>query len=360
MKKDKIHFTGQHCDSYNATWNFIWSARESGKTTTWCTKAFKFHKKYHATIIVLRYMISDITDTYISDLETVLTDFEYDAKFKYKKNMKEGITDVFLEGEDDVPLFRFIGLSNPISRIKSMKLKNAAYIVLDEFILNTRCGEKYPEGLVTRFKELYNTYKRCCHTGKKFKLFCYGNPYSKFHPLLSNMGVNTTHMKEGDFIYDSKTDVYCEAYKLKPELKEYILKSNPLYVFDDAYTHYGFDGQSINDSNFVIVEKQPPYYQLKFVFRIDNKYLAIYKDSRPRETIGYDCGKYWINVVDYASLNRKVYAIDFNNLVEGAQLITTDIKAICWRLKNSIANRDVTYGCIDAGYYTEEIYTYIS
>lgn len=293
MKRDKIHFTGQHGDSYNATYNYFWSARESGKTTTWVIKAVKFHWKYKATIIVLRYMISDITDLYISDLSTVLTDFDYDVKFSYKKNMKEGITDVYLEGEEDtgIPLFRFIGLSNPVSRIKSMKLRNAGYIVLDEFILNTRVGERYPEGLVTRFKELYNTYLRCCHTGKKFKLFCYGNPYSKFHPLLANMNINTTSMREGDFIFDKEHDVYCEAYKLKPELKEYILAHNPLYKFDDSYKAYGFDGQSINDVNFTIVEKQPQGYTLKYIFRIDNKYLGIYVDNRQRTSF-FDAGKY--------------------------------------------------------------------
>lgn len=362
MKRDKIHFTGQHMDSYNATWNYIWSARESGKTTSWVIKAVKFHWKYKATIIVLRYMISDITDLYISDLSTVLSDFDYDVKFDYKKNMKEGITDVYIDGEQDdgIPLFRFIGLSNPISRIKSMKLRNAGYIVLDEFILNTRCGEKYPEGLVTRFKELYNTYKRCCHTGKKFKLFCYGNPYSKFHPLLANMKVNTTNMKEGDFIFDKEHDVYCEAYKLTEELKAFILANNPLYKFDDSYTAYGFDGQSINDANFTIVDKQPPYYQLRFIFRIDNKYLGIYKDSRTRDTIGFDAGRYWINTIEYTGQNKKIYAVDFNNLVEGTQLISTDVKAICMRLKYSIANRDVSYGSIEAGYYTEDIYSYIA
>ena len=360
MKRDKIHFTGQHMDSYNATWNFIWSARESGKTTSWVIKAYKFHVKYKATIIVLRYLIADITDTYISDLSTVLTDFDYDVKFKFKKTMKEGIIDVFVDGEEDeVPIFRFIALSNPISRIKSMKLKNAGYIVLDEFILNTRVGEKYPVGLVTRFKELYNTYLRCCHTGKKFKLFCYGNPYSKFHPLLSNLKVNTTSLKEGDFIYNKETDTYCEAYKLKDELKQYILAHNPLYKFDDAYSAYAFNGETINDTNFIIVEQQPENYTLNFIFRIQNKYLLIYKDTRVREYDAYDTGKYWIACSDTYKGNRNIYAVDLDNLIEGTVLITTNIRALCYRLSNSIANRDVSFNSIEAGYLTEDIYNYI-
>lgn len=359
MKRDKIHFTGQHMDSFNATWNFIFSSREAGKTTAWVIKAYKRFKRERCTTIVLRYMISDITDTYISDLNTVLTDFDYPVKFQYKKNMKEGITDVFVDGEEEIPLFRFIGLSNPISRIKSMKLRNAGMIILDEFILNTRCGEKYPEGLVTRFKELYNTYLRCCHTGKKFKLYCFGNVYSKFHPLISDLKVNTTNLKEGQFIYDEFADVYVEAYKLTDELKAYILAHNPLYKFDDSYTRYGFNGESINDSNFRIMTKQPKGFQLRFIFRIDNKYLGIYKDVNIRDMLSFDYGRYWIDIIEYKGNNKKIYAVDFNNLVSGTVLISTETKSMAQRLRYAIANRDVTYSSIEAGYLTESIYTYI-
>ena len=39
-----------------------------------------------------------------------------------------------------------------------------------------------------------------------------------------------------------------------------------------------------------------------------------------------------------------------------SQLITGDIRAITWRLKEAIGNRDVKYGSIEAAYLTEEIY----
>lgn len=73
--KDNIHFTGKHMFSFYATWNAIWSTRETGKTTLWANYSFKRWKKEHCTTIVLRYLIADITDTYISDLETTINDF---------------------------------------------------------------------------------------------------------------------------------------------------------------------------------------------------------------------------------------------------------------------------------------------
>ena len=57
--------------------------------------------------------------------------------------------------------------------------------------------------------------------------------------------------------------------------------------------------------------------------------------------------------------NRKIFAVDFDNLVNGSQLITTDMKALCYRLKYSIARRDVTYKSIEEAYLTESIYTLI-
>ena len=363
IKKDNIHFTGLHMNSYNATWNAIWSTRETGKTTVWANNAYKRWKKEQATTIVLRYLINDITDTYINDLETVINDFlsdEEQIKFSFKKgSIKEGVVDVFIKDNEDIPLFRFIAISNPISKIKSMKLKNAAQIIFDEFILNVRAGEKYVDSLVIRFKEIYNTYLRCCKTGKKFKVFCFGNPYSKYHPLLAEWNVPFGLLKEGDFYYNKDTDVYVEAYKMKPELRELILKRNPLYKFDNSYTDYAFNGESINDTNFTIVENQPQNYYIKYIFRIQNKYLFIYKCNIQEYHSGYDTGRYWITCSEKYNGTKNVYSVDLNNLINGSQLLTADLKSIFWSLKNSIAQRQVTFSSIEAGYLIEALYSFI-
>lgn len=86
--RDNFHFTGRHMFSYNATWNFVWSTRETAKTTVWVNHSYKRFKNEHCTTIVLRYMIADITDTYISDLQNTINDWQPDdkqIKFKFKK-----------------------------------------------------------------------------------------------------------------------------------------------------------------------------------------------------------------------------------------------------------------------------------
>lgn len=363
IKKDNIHFNGKHMNSFNATWNFIWSARESGKTTVWTCNADKRWEREKCTTIVLRYMIADITDSYISDLQTSINNFRPDdkqLKFMFKKgSIKDGVVDVYIKDhQDEVPIFRFIAISNPISRIKSMSLKNAGQMVFDEAILNVRAGEKYPSALVIRFKEIYNTYLRCCHTGKKFKVFCFGNPYSKYHPLLSEWGVPFGLLREGVYYYNKEHDVYCEAYKLTEELKAAILEKNPLYKFDNTYTDYAFNAESINDTNFVIVEKQPQNYSLNYIFRIQSKYLMIYKANIPGAS-QYDTGKYWIDCCERYNGNRSAFSVDLDNLIEGTELLTGQMKLVFWRLKNSIATRSVSYSSIESGYLIEALYSFI-
>jgi len=373
MKKDNLHFNFRYVDSFNATYNFIMSERTAGKSVAIFTKLEKIHRKHHRTAIVIRNKIVDITETYISSIEESINKFrdkDHKIKLKYKRgNIKEGIVDIFIDGRnDEIPFLRIIALSNPISRLKSFVLRAPACIVWDEYILNTRDGEKYEPNTVLKFKEIYNTYFRETVDENQipkwsFKCYFLGNPYSRFHPMHSEVGMDYSKLKPGYFEHNGKRDYVVWCYTIKPELKEAILKANPLYNFDadDIYTKYAFGGESINDTNFTLIAKQPEHYYLRFIFRINNKYLCIYQDNRaPADRVGYDTGRYWISVSNSINTNRRIYAVDFNQLVEGTQFITSDVKAICWRLKNSIGSRSVTYQSIEAGYLTEAIYQYIN
>lgn len=361
MKKDNLHYSPRKLDSYNKTWNFITSEREAGKTTAIpATKIYKAWRHHNRPSIVLRRHIVDITETYINDLQDSINDFLPDSqkiKFKYKKGtIKEGVVDVTVE---DKPFCRFIALSNPKARIKSLRYDDPAYIIMDEFIVDNRNGEKYLSDEAGRFKELYNSFLRfATRHGHRLKCYFCGNPYSVYNPYYSWLDIDLSKIKPGAFLVGK--DYVVECYQIKPELKQWIKKVNPLYEFDDAYARYAFDGISINDNNFPIVPKQPDGYKLKFVFRISHKYLGIYhKGTMRSDKIGYDCGKFWISIIDYVGENRKIIAVNFDNLVDNASLITTDIRAMTWRLKDAIASKDVGYSSIEAGYLTEAIYTMI-
>ena len=53
MQYDDIHFNCNIIDGYNKTFNFIQSARSTGKTTDLFRKAYKFFNKYIYTYQVL-------------------------------------------------------------------------------------------------------------------------------------------------------------------------------------------------------------------------------------------------------------------------------------------------------------------
>ena len=354
MKKDKLHISLRKVDSYNKPFNFIVSEREAGKSSAILTKAYKLFKKKHRSTILIRRLIADITETYINDCGKVINKFlpkdkQIELQFK-KGNIKEGIVDIFIE---DKLFLRVIALSNPMSRIKSTMIKNPAMIVFDEFICNNRAGEKYLDQEAFKFKEIYNTYQRECH-GYILKCYFMGNPYSLYNPYWSDLNVDTLNLKPGAFIVAKNYIIEC--YRIKDELREAILRRNPLYQFDEAYKKYAFYGQAVNDSQFIIIPKRPEKFFLRYVFRINNRYLHIWCNSNNDYLT--DC-RYYIEVSADTSSSKKAFAIDFNNLIQNTSLITPVLKAVFIRLKMAIAARFVSYNNIEAGYLTEALYTCI-
>jgi len=273
MKKDRLHFNFRRVDSYDKCFNFVISEREAGKSVAVLTKAYKAFIKKHRTTIIIRRLIADITETYINDVGKVINKFlpeEKQITLDFKKgNIKEGVVDVFVE---DKHFLRLIALSNPMSRIKSTMIKNPAMIIFDEFICNNRAGEKYIDQEAFKFKEIYNTYQRECH-GYILKCYFVGNPYSLYNPYFSDLDVDTLQLKPGAFIVGKNYIISC--YQIKPELKAAILKRNPLYQFDEAYKRYAFDGLAVNDSQFILDPRRPEKFNLRYIFRINNRYLQI-------------------------------------------------------------------------------------
>lgn len=361
MHKDKLHYNARKIDSYNKPYNFVISEREAGKSANLVgTKVYKMWRHHNRPAIILRRQIADITTTYIDDLQDAINDFLPESqkiKFEYKKgSIKEGVVDVKVKGRD---FCRFIALSNPKGRIKSLKY-NAWAIFFDEFIVDVRGGEKYLTDEANKFKEIFNTFNRFCVREYHKPLKCYfaGNPYSVYNPYFSWLKVDLSKVHPGAFIVGSNYVIEC--YQIKKELREFILANNPLYGdFDDAYRRYAFGGEAVNDANMPVNTVQPDGYKLKWVFRIEHKYLGVYYKATSRDRPGYDYGKFWITVIDYVGDNRQIFAVDFDNLINNSKLITNDMRIITWRLKDAIGNRDVSFGSVEAGYLTEAIYTII-
>ena len=353
MKRDDLHFTFKTVDGYSKPFVAVISEREAGKSTAaWCDKAWKAYKNGKSTIVIRR-LINDITDVYINDIGEVINKFAIKPiKLIFKKgSIKDGVVDVYTSDEPDRLFFRVIALSNPMSRIKSLIVRNLKYIIFDEFICNTKLGEKYLNNEAFKFKELFNTFQR-----ENPDLTCYflGNPYSVYTPYFEWWGVDYAKLKPGAIV---KGDVWViQCYQILPELKELILKRNPLYKFDDAYKNYAFGGIAINDANLRIRSKQPESYYLSSVFHIDNDLIGVYRSNS--EHAWEEGNVFWVGKVrlEDLSANRYIQCFDLNDLDDRHIMYTKDLTIKYQTLKLCIGTRYVEYQDIGVAYKMYAVY----
>ena len=217
---------------------------------------------------------------------------------------------------------------------------------MDEYIIDPRTGEKYVKGEAFKIKEAYTTWVRECPS---LKFYFVANKYTAFNPLFVEWGIDAAKLKLGE-IYIGDTFAI-EGVALKPELREKLLQQNPLYKFDDEYTTYALDGIAVNDQNIPLVSVQPPNYQLQYVFKINGKYLGVYRNQNYLDNIAYYC-----NFVKNISKYRNIYCLELDEMVERCTLIGTDLKFKLSRFKDAISARRAIFGDVNAYYMTIEVF----
>ena len=351
IKRDDLHYTTRKIDGYNMPFNFIISEREAGKSTAiWLDKAYKAFKEKKYTTLVIRRKVVHITKSYIDDICKIINKFTDDkVTFKYAlSTLKEGIVDINIEGD---PFLRIVSLSVDITALKSLVLLNLDCIVFDEFICNPKFGEKYLKNEAYKFLEVYNTFRREC-VGT-LKCYFLGNPYSLYNPYFVHFDVPTAQLKPNTIVSDGKSYVV-ECYQICPELKVKILAENPLYQFENAYTAYAFNGLNVNDQNIIILKTIPIGYQLKYIFKIQGKYIGIHQNQF---YIDND-NKYYVKFLDSDTISKRrdIYAFDFDELVNHTIMLSRDEKYKFEKIKNAMRRRNIAFQSIECYYLTEEIY----
>lgn len=360
---DNIHYNTTKIDGPQKPFRCAISEREAGKSTRWL-QFYDYNYMNDRTILVLRRQIADVTETYVNDIENIINKFSYvPVKLIFKKgDLTNGIIDVYVAEYEKIGdsikyhnkrlFFRVVGMSNPMSRIKSLMLPHIKYMLFDEFICNLRLGEKYLKEEAFKFKEIYNTFQRECPDG----LICYffGNPYSLYNPYFEWWGVDTRKIRPGAYLNGKNYTIEC--YQLLPELKELILKRNPLYQFDDSYRKYAFDGIAINDANILICDK-PNWTKLRFVFKIENEYIGIYTINGPqpdnRPYLHFFCEK--INwKPDY---RRTALCFDLSDSQQNTVMFMPYQKAYTQQLKQSMALNKVGFKDVATSYLMEYLFS---
>ena len=349
--QDNLHYNTRKIDGYNVPFNFIISEREAGKSTyIWLNKCYKAWKEKGETTLVIRRKVVHITNSYINDISKIINKFTDDnVHFKFaSSSIKDGIVDVFI---DNQIFIRVVGLSADITAVKSLVLENLRYIVFDEFICNTRFGEKYLKDESTKFMEVYNTFRR---ESENLKCYFMGNPYSLYNPYFIFFNIPTSKLIRGTIFSDNKSYVV-ECYEMKQELREKILQENPLYQFDNSYTKYAFNGLNVNDVNIRLLAKKPENFALLQVFKISGKYLAL---SMSQTFYDDEDILYYVEFISPQEVSRRrnIYCFDFEELVEHTALLSPDERYKFSRIKSAMRRRYIAFNNIECYYLFEEIY----
>lgn len=362
MKLDNIHWQRHRLLSYKKEFNIAISPREPGKSTQLWDLVLSTWRK-GGVCIIIRRLTADITDQYISDSQKIYDKFKEPITLSKKGEANKGVVDIMAkEGDGEARLFcRIFSLSAPLQRLKSLVLLNAKWILFDEFIVNTALGEKYLLNEVFRFKEIYNTFQRECK-GKLRAIF-FGNPYSLFNPYFIWLKVPIKEIYPGRLLTGPNWAM--EVIELTEELKKYILDHNPLYQFDDSYRKYAFDGRAINDANIRIVEHAPNCFQLKFLFRYENKLLGAFAwtpDNVDLNLINQhfndnDAIDYWIGNLpdDYTSTRRPVAAFNVNDMVDGTYLVGPQERKLFDGLQDAFRFRRIGFQSVGESYALQTI-----
>ena len=351
-KDDGLHFTTREIDGHHRPFNAIISEREDGKSTAVIIgKAVRSYIDKGTPSLIFRRRKVDITDIYIDDLSRMINKFiDQEIKINYSMTSlrKFGMVDLKI---GDKVIFRLIAISTTLSNLKSLFLPNVKYFIFDEFICNTRLGEKYVAGEAFRFSEIYRTFNR----EAKEPIICYflGNPYSLYNPFFVDWGVPTKKLKRGVILTGKNWAVQC--HEMKPELKEYIIAHDPTYQFDNSYTRYSFDGANINDSNIPLYDKLPENYRLLYVFKIDEKMMGIYQNTNYLKEVEFD---YCIEFINFSiSKRRDIYVFDFKDLIEKSIVVANEDRFRFSKIKNAMRKRRIEFHSIECYYLFEDIYT---
>lgn len=348
IQLDNIHYSFREIDGYDKAFNFIMGAREVGKSAMfWMTKIYARWKKTGKPWILMTRSSVEINEALITSIFDAIinkfTDDNVTPQFN-KGNFKDGIVDVKIEGKI---FFRIVSLSIPLRRIKLAVLKDIDGVLMDEYIIDSRTGEKYIKEEAFKIKEAYTTWRR--ETNGILKCYFLANLYSLFNPLFVSWKVDINKLKKGEFyVGDNFVIHWCIIH---PLLRQKLLEENPLYRFDEDYLDYALSGNSRNDKN-IRLGTLPKNYYMKFVFRIAGQNLAIYQNNN----YDFDDDRFFIKCEKNVSNKRHIFAIDIEDMIDRTILLSSEEKFRLNSLIVAFRKRLIVFEDVNSYYLFEEIY----
>ena len=366
IERDNIHYNICEDEGYNCPIMCVLSPREPGKTTSiMLDRVYADFRKKGLPAVALVNQAVDCTEAFMQSFENTINEFKgYEIHTKYTKGgIKGGICTIY-EKDTGKPFIHVISLSTPLTRLKRINLGKVSCMWYDECNVNVMIGEKWPKSLATKWNELYTTLARKSYPSS-LKFYMTGNFYSRYNPILTYLGVDCSQLSIGKKVVHRSSrkvdlgdgnmvdvDYSClvDCYNLKPELREYILRHNPGYVFDDTYQKY-FEGQAIADMGLPLVDRRPEGYTLRFVFRVGQTYLWIWRSGD-----SVDSCMYLEATREKPGKRRYIFVVDLADMA-GNSLLAGSFRGTFSTLRYYISRGQVSFNSPEAFYLTQEIYS---
>ena len=369
IERDNIHYNISEDEGYGCPIMCILSPREPGKTTSiMLDRVYADFRKKGLPTVALVNQAADCTEAFMQSFENTINEFKgYEIHTKYRKGgIKDGICTIY-ERDTEKPFIHVISLNTPLTRLKRINLGKVSCMWYDECMVNVSVGERWPDSVATKWNELYTTVARRLYPDT-LKFYMSGNFYSRYSPILIHLGVDCSRMSIGKkFVtrnskvidIDGKqvtvdTSVLVDCLDLKPELREYILRHNPGYVFDDTYQKY-FEGVAVGDLGIPINPDRPEGYGMHMVFRIGQRYLYVWKNHK---SIDMD-SMFWMEATGKEPGKRRdVYIASLQDMTSHP-LRSSMYRQMFSTLRYFIGRGRVEFGNVEAFYMMQEIYTAI-
>lgn len=337
-----IYLNLREISGYNRPVNCILSARSCGKTTLiWNQLALK----KGGVMVYLVRDVNEINTLLETKVRETINKFSHArVRVSLKKKPSDFYGTIEINGVVKVWVF---SLKVNTDKLKGIMIGKVNYLVLDEFIVNERQGNKYIKAEGFRFKEIWSTLSR---ENPSMKAFLFGNPYSAYNPIFSEFGVDTHKIKIGKIYANDLVAV--QYFEPSKALIEKIKGENKLLTdsADDRYSQFALYGKQINDENIAVSGIMPQKYALKIAFKVDGELLGVYRASEPFQEY-----RYYVAFLK-AKTSKEVIVLDRADLAKGEVLYSSSMRSKLSNVEVAYNHHQILFSSIEADHAFERIY----
>lgn len=336
---DGTYWDDRRISGYHKMLKAIIAPREPGKTTQMLNKCWSRACKKGETAVYLVRNSNIITPTFVeNEIRQKIKKFFEVPVFEFSMtSAKAGNVDILAEG---FPFMRIISLNMLTEKLKKVTVPHPSFIWMDEFVLDTKRGDRYLTSESSRFKDLYNTLVR-----ENRGLYAYftGNVYSRYNPYFLDWKVETDKLSTESIYTNDMCAV--ELVTLTEKLKKKIKAENPFYEFDDIYSKFALDGEAMNDRDVKVNRRFPRGFTLRFCVLCEGRKIGIFSN-------GYD---YYVDYVRGTS-TKDTLSFSIKELVNGTRIFTSEDKYTTFYFKQKMGRREVVFHDLSCYYLIEDIW----